>query len=202
MRADVCRLYSVKPISHAASLVNTFPNCNAALGIREIDKDGFVMLTGTISLQQSSVTPGSFVAWLVDYSSYQSPSDTPKISRICFPRRPYNLDSRNRPRNRRFPRLALGIQHPHGRVQHRGPRSHPGTSSRRSHQASKFFRTARRVTSITRTRTRKSSAACPCPPIRFPWLSVPHKRWRAAFVRMILDLRRTGRHTLCVRVDT
>jgi hypothetical protein len=70
-------------MSHSASLVNTFPNCSTAIGITEIAKDVFVLLTGTIDLQQFSVTPGSFVAWLVDYSSCQSPSDAPRISQIA-----------------------------------------------------------------------------------------------------------------------
>ena len=82
-RLDACQLYSINPRSNSASLVNTFPNCDAATGITEIAKDVFVVLTATVKLQPFSVIPGSYAAWLVDYGSCHSPSDAPRISQIA-----------------------------------------------------------------------------------------------------------------------
>lgn len=80
-RFDVCELYSISPSACTASLVHTFPNCSGALGITEIAPDTFVLLTGGLSLTHLSA-PGSFVAWLVDYTGCDSPSDAPRVSAI------------------------------------------------------------------------------------------------------------------------
>lgn len=72
-RIDVPELWSIDPAikngtsgQGTGSLLYKFPNATSLLGIAEVDKDVFAIVSGNLSLPSTISTPGSYNIWTID----------------------------------------------------------------------------------------------------------------------------------------
>jgi predicted secreted protein len=59
-------LYEVDPFAGSAKLVHTFSKANGLLGITEIEKDVFAVISGVLDRATNVQVNGSFIVWRVD----------------------------------------------------------------------------------------------------------------------------------------
>lgn len=72
-RIDVPELWSIDPATKngtssqgTGSLLYKFPNATSLLGIAEVEKDVFAIVSGNLSLPSTIPTPGSYKIWTID----------------------------------------------------------------------------------------------------------------------------------------
>lgn len=64
-------IYQVNPFSHVAETVHQFPRTDGVLGISEIARDIFAVVTANVSLVTNEAWPGSAKIWRVDVGAWE-----------------------------------------------------------------------------------------------------------------------------------